>query len=79
MDLKLPELDEYGSETANFEKIYQFSIKHPDLFWGKIAKARLQWFKEFDEVCNTDSLKSFADADFRIKWFSGGKLNLTGQ
>jgi acetyl-CoA synthetase len=77
MSLLIPELDEYGSSIDTPIKLYQFSINHPDLFWGKIAKARLQWFKEFDEVCNTNSLKSFADENFRIKWFSGGKLNAT--
>jgi hypothetical protein len=78
MDFKIPELEEYGSETQNYDNCYAFSLKNPLLFWGKVAKARIQWFKEFDEVCNTDNLKSFLDENFRVKWFSGGKLNVTG-
>ncbi len=75
---EIPELNVYESETNTDDKLYEFSVKRPLLFWDKIARARLQWFKEFDQVCNTDNWKSFLDTDFRVKWFSGGKLNTTG-
>jgi hypothetical protein len=79
MDIKVPELSVYGSATENFEKICQFSLENPLLFWDKIAKARVQWFKEFDEVCNTDNLKDYLEENFHVKWFSGGKLNVSGR
>jgi hypothetical protein len=76
---EIKELKEYGVNTENDDEVYEFSIKNPHLFWDKIAKSRVRWFKEFDEVCNTNSLKSFTDENFDVKWFSGGKLNATGR
>ena len=57
-----------------YEKEYKESIENPDAYWSKQAKARLSWFKPFDE--NKISDWSFKD-DIHVKWFEGGKLNVS--
>ncbi|HSB06633.1 MAG TPA: acetate--CoA ligase [Thermodesulfobacteriota bacterium] len=53
---------------AQYQKMYQRSIKDPEGFWGEYAE-ELHWFKKWDKVYEGDFGKA------RIKWFSGGKLN----
>jgi len=56
--------EKYASEYAR-------SIKDPDGFWADEAK-RLDWIKPFTKVQNV----SWNAADFRIKWFEDGALNV---
>jgi acetyl-CoA synthetase len=56
-------LDEY-------KKLYEHSINNNNDFWSEQAE-RLHWFKKWDTVKNVDYTK----AD--IKWFEGGKLNVS--
>ena len=58
------------SSMEQYEKLYQESIKDPSGFWSKQAE-RLHWYKKWDDVVDFD----FVDAN--IKWFSGGKLNVS--
>ncbi|MBW2558661.1 MAG: propionyl-CoA synthetase [Deltaproteobacteria bacterium] len=53
--------------TADYSKIYERSINHPEEFWGEAAEA-VQWEKKWDRVLD-DSNKPF------YRWFVGGKLN----
>ncbi len=53
--------------TADYSKIYERSINHPEEFWGEVAEA-VQWEKKWDKVLD-DSNKPF------YRWFVGGKLN----
>ena len=53
-----------------YEEIYHDSVSNPDVFWGTIAN-RLKWYKKWDSVSDIDYKK----AD--IKWFLGGKLNVS--
>ncbi|HIA24046.1 MAG TPA: acetate--CoA ligase, partial [Candidatus Marinimicrobia bacterium] len=46
------------------------SIQDRDAFWAEIAE-RITWFKKWDTVSNFN----FVNAD--IKWFEGGKLNVS--
>ena len=60
-------------DYGDFEQLYAMSIKSPDVFWGTLAKQFLQWEKPFTTV--------MADCDMEkgvIKWFTGGKLNVSG-
>ncbi len=57
-------LDEY-------KKLYERSISDPDGFWGEQAK-NLDWFKKWDKVLDY----SFNDPLY-IKWFQGGKINVS--
>jgi acetyl-CoA synthetase len=54
-----------------YKKMYERSIKDPDGFWGEQAQ-NLEWFKKWDKVLDY----SFGD-DLYIKWFQGGKINVT--
>ncbi|MCW3489848.1 acetate--CoA ligase [Dethiobacter alkaliphilus] len=54
-----------------YQKMYQRSINDPDGFWSDLAGELLDWFKPWDKVVDFD----FKKAD--IKWFQGGKLNVS--
>ena len=54
----------------DYEKTYKKSVENPEGFWGEIAQEFL-WKKPFTKVLEWD----FQKPD--IKWFIGGKLNIT--
>jgi acetyl-CoA synthetase len=58
------------SSMEQYQKLYQESIEDPAGYWSKQAE-RLHWYKKWDDVVDFD----FVDAN--IKWFSGGKLNVS--
>ena len=57
------------SSLAQYQKLYNESVKSPDKFWGKRAKEELIWFKPWKKVLEWK--EPFA------KWFVGGQLNVT--
>lgn len=63
----------YSYQIKSFEEYkeaYQKSIENPEEFWGEIAE-NFTWKKKWDKV----STWNFTEPD--IKWFEGGKLNIT--
>src|SRR5882757_7051281 len=54
---------------AQYQKMYNESVRSPDKFWGKQAKNELVWFKPWRKV--SDWKSPFA------KWFVGGQLNVS--
>jgi acetyl-CoA synthetase len=58
--------------AAGYKEAYAQSISDPDAFWTKEA-ARLDWIEPFTKVATT----SFDEADFGIKWFEDGVLNVS--
>lgn len=58
-----------GKKFDCYEKLHAFSIQHPDLFWGTMAKSRLAWFRDFKQV------QSGSFKQGQIKWFLDGQLN----
>ncbi len=58
-------------DMKEYEKIYKKSIDDPEKFWGEMAEKRLTWFKKWDKVLEYDFEKP------SIKWFLGGKLNVS--
>ncbi|MFM2237606.1 MAG: hypothetical protein RL209_1640, partial [Pseudomonadota bacterium] len=58
--------------ASGYEDAYAQSIRDPDTFWREEAK-RLDWMTPFTKVKNT----SFHEADFGIKWFEDGALNVS--
>ena len=54
----------------DYQRSYQFSIEQPEDFWAGIANTFL-WRKQWDKVL------SWNFKDPNIKWFEGGKLNIT--
>ena len=66
--------DEYNKNayinTEKYEEMYKQSIDDPENFWAEQAK-KVDWTKKWDKVMDYD----FNTAD--IKWYLGGKLNVT--
>ena len=58
-------------DDARYQAMYAQSLADPDTFWRAEAK-RLDWIKPFTKVSTT----SFHEADFGIRWFEDGTLNL---
>ena len=57
--------------NKNYQKLYNESIKNPESFWKKQAEERITWFKPFNKVL------SHKFSDGKVKWFEGGKLNVS--
>jgi len=51
--------------------LYQQSIEQPEIFWAEQAENFLDWHKPWDKVMEYDYPKG------EIKWFEGGKLNVS--
>jgi len=60
-------------DAARYGEMYARSLADPNGFWGEQARARLDWITPFTRVKET----SFDEADFGIKWFADGTLNLS--
>ncbi|MBF0329322.1 MAG: acetate--CoA ligase [Nitrospirae bacterium] len=56
---------------AEYEAMYKRSVEDPEGFWAEMAEKNLTWFKKWDKVLEYDFNKPF------IKWFQGGKLNVS--
>lgn len=54
----------------SYKQDYKESLEQPEIFWGRIAET-FTWKKKWDKVLEWN----FKDPD--IKWFKGGKLNIT--
>ncbi len=54
-----------------YEKLYKRSVEDPDGFWGEMAEKNISWFKKWDKVLEWNFEKP------EIKWFLGGKLNVS--
>lgn len=54
-----------------YEKIYKRSVEDPEGFWAEMAEKQLTWFKKWDRVLEWNFDKP------EIKWFQGGKLNVS--
>ena len=59
------------SSMEQYQEMYRRSLDDADAFWAEEADKRLHWFKKWDYVQN----HNFAEA--KIRWFEGGKLNVT--
>ena len=51
---------------------YRESLERPEEFWGRLARDRIRWIKDYTDVmkCRMET------AEFR--WFEGGQLNVSG-
>ncbi|MBI5893640.1 MAG: acetate--CoA ligase [Deltaproteobacteria bacterium] len=54
-----------------YEKLYQRSVSEPEDFWSQMAERHITWFKKWDKVLEWDFEKP------EVKWFIGGKLNVS--
>jgi len=57
--------------ASQYQEMYARSLADPDGFWQEQALENLDWFEPFTQVSDFD----FHAAD--IKWFEGGKLNVS--
>lgn len=55
---------------SDYQEVYQESVNHPEKFWANVAEDFV-WRKKWDKVLEWDFNKP------EIKWFVGGKLNIT--
>ena len=60
-------------DEATYQSMYQRSIDEPDAFWAEQAETFLDWYKPWDKVSDC----SYAADNLHIRWFEGGKLNVT--
>lgn len=61
----------YQVKSADqYKAAYEKSVNDPEGFWGEVASSFL-WRKKWDKVLEWDFKKP------TIKWFAGGKLNIT--
>jgi acetyl-CoA synthetase len=56
--------------AGQYKAAYEKSVNDPEGFWGEVASSFL-WRKKWDKVLEWDFKKP------TIKWFAGGKLNIT--
>ena len=59
-------------DADRYAEMYRESVEEPDRFWRREAQ-RLDWIRPFTTVKET----SFDKADFGIRWFGDGTLNLS--
>lgn len=63
MDLRINSFDDY-------KRVYDYSVAEPENFWGSVAET-FYWQKKWDKVLDWN----FTEPN--VKWFAGGKLNIT--
>ena len=71
-----PVLEEWAHKALidadRYEALYRESVEDPETFWRREAQ-RIDWIEPFTKVKET----SFNEADFGIRWFADGTLNLS--
>jgi acetyl-CoA synthetase len=60
-------------KQQQYEEMYARSVNDPDGFWAEQAEKYVSWDKKWDKVSDW----SFDQNDLHIKWFEGGKLNVS--
>jgi acetyl-CoA synthetase len=57
--------------TGQYQLGYKRSIENPERFWGDVAR-RIDWIRNPTRIKNV----SYDAADFRIRWYEDGQLNV---
>eukprot|EP01138_Halocafeteria_seosinensis_P001099 gb/GECG01001124.1/.p1 GENE.gb/GECG01001124.1/~~gb/GECG01001124.1/.p1 ORF type:complete len:656 (+),score=78.88 gb/GECG01001124.1/:1-1968(+) len=58
------------SSMEEYKKLYKESIENPEVFWARMARENLHWFRDFQTVKGG----SFEEGD--VHWFAEGQLNV---
>lgn len=66
------EIGQLSNEITDHSSLYKYSIENRELFWSTLARNRLEWISDFNEITSGD----FKDPEARIKWFIDGKINV---
>ncbi len=59
-------------DWEKYQTLYKHSINDPTSFWAEQAQSLL-WHEKWHTVCDS----SFTKEDLHIRWFDGGKLNIS--
>jgi len=54
-----------------YKRLYDLSIRDPEVFWSDMARENISWFKGWDRVMAVDLQRP------EIKWFCGAELNVS--
>jgi acetyl-CoA synthetase len=60
-------------DAQKYQQMYERSVQDPDGFWAEQAQAFVTWSKPWTRVSDW----SFDARNLHIKWFEGGKLNVS--
>ncbi len=60
-------------DAATYQEMYKRSVDDPEGFWAEQADKFVSWYKKWDKVMDW----SYDQNDLYIKWFEGGKLNVS--
>ena len=60
----------YIKSMDEYKKMYRRSVEDPEGFWSELAE-QLGWVKKWDKVLEYDLVEA------NIRWFDGGKLNVS--
>jgi acetyl-CoA synthetase len=60
-------------DQARYEEMYQRSVEDPEGFWAEQAEQFVTWSKPWNKVLDW----SYDRNNLYIKWFEGGKLNVS--
>ena len=58
------------TSESQYQEAYKESVDNPEKFWGTVAES-FYWRKKWDRVLDYN----FTEPN--IKWYEGGKLNIT--
>ena len=58
----------------DYQRVYQYSIQNPDLFWDSVARTKLHWRKEWTHVSDWNYQTA---QTVKVSWFLGAELNVT--
>ena len=61
------------ADDKKYLELYERSVRDPDGFWDEQAKQLVTWFKPWTRVSDW----SYDAGNLHIKWFEGGKLNVS--
>ncbi|MGE0031803.1 MAG: acetate--CoA ligase [Steroidobacteraceae bacterium] len=59
-------------KSADYQAMYRESVRDPEGFWARIAK-RIDWMRFPTRIKDV----SFDPADFRVRWYEDGELNVS--
>lgn len=59
-----------GVDAEKYAELYRYSTENPEDFWAEQAAKRIDWYKRWDTVRNSDLEEG------RIRWFEGAELNI---
>ena len=69
--------DAYIKSLEEYEKLYNESVDDPESFWARQAEEHIHWFRKWDRVLEYDFTKIGETTEPYVRFFSGGKLNIS--